>query len=365
MQCLTNIVGVTTSECTCIIRGLTNSEVAELKVSKSGLYLDNLPGGVHMKELQYVDSCKTFKEMADTAISNAVKMLEDDLVVSLNNKYVKAKKTFKGEVGQKSYAGTLNNPKRYQGLRLRPYDYSDGVIFLHRLDIIVNATVNFDVQIIRVPRVNGNTSVMGDVVDIIPIEATANTYKTVSFNVPKKLPLVYQGQEVEYWVVYDRDQPGPSAFQPRDNKIQCSTCPAQKLGDFVDAKGVGFTDLSALNGAVIDNYAHGISLHVTVKCDNETLFCREYDEDDAVAVTMANAVWYKAGELLIEMIQGSPDVNRYTTMETERLWGKRNHFRKQYELRVDFAVSVIDVSASNCYVCRDVQNEPRIGTILK
>jgi hypothetical protein len=88
------------------------------------------------------------------------------------------------------------------------------------------------------------------------------------------------------------------------------------------------------------------------------LFCREYSEDDAVAVVMGYATWYKAGELLIEDVLKQPDVNRYTTMAREYLWGKRNHFRKEYENRIIYLAAVIDVMASNCYVCREQVNQP-------
>ena len=362
MACLTNIVGITKSECECIVAGLTTEEKEALAVSTSGLYMDDLPGGIHMKALKHIDSCKTFMQMATGARDNAIRMLEDDLVVALNNKYSKSKRAFVGSIGRMSYAATLGTSGRYQGIRIQPWDYSDGMITLHRFYMAVNATVNFTLRLYRVPR----NTVMGEEIASWPITATANTWFTQNLTVPLKLPLIYNSELVEYWFIYDLEEPG-TPFAPKDNKIECSTCDQAtgKLGDFVNAWGVQFDDLNALNNHSSDVYAHGLSLGVSIKCDNESLFCREYNDQDAIAVTMAHAVRFKAGELLIEDVLKSPDVNRYTTMAREYNWGKRNHFRAEYDSRIQYLAQTINVDESNCYVCRETVNQPFKATIFK
>ena len=85
----------------------------------------------------------------------------------------------------------------------------------------------------------------------------------------------------------------------------------------------------------------------------DKLICREYDRENAIAVTMAWAVMYKAGELLIESILNSNEINRYTMMNREALYGKRSHFRKEYETRIMYLAQVIDFSSSDCFICRD------------
>lgn len=362
MACLTNIVGITDSSCDCIISGLTSDEITALAISNSGLYLDDLPGGVHMKALNNIDACKTFKEMATGARDNAIKMLEDDLIVAISNKYSKSKRAFVGEIGRMSYATTLGTTKRYQAIRIQPWDYSDGLITLNRFNIAVNATVNFTLRLYRVPK----NSVMGEEVTNWPITATANAWFTQNLTTPLKMPLIYNGDLVEYWFIYDLQEPG-TPFLPKDNKIECSTCDqaSGRLGDFVNVWGVQFDDLNALNDHVNDIYGHGMSLSVSIKCDNESLFCREYNDQDAIAVTMAHAVRFKAGELLIEEVLKSPDVNRYITMAREYNWGKRNHFRSEYDGRIQYLSETINVDESNCYVCRETANQPFKAGIFK
>lgn len=364
LNCLTDIIGVTTSDSECIVEGLTESQKTTLKTSLSGLYLDDLPGGVHMKALKTVDATKGFYPMATGAIANAKKALEDDLIVALNSKYKKGRKNFIGQAGRMSFAQTLNSMADLQGIRLRPVDYNDGVITLSKITLIGNITQAVTVYLLRALYEQNE----GEVLDTFPINTTANAYTSIFVDQStggRKLPLVIDGDMVEYWIYFDRNQAG--GFLPKDNKITCSTCGSAntlKLKDFLDVRGVAFSSISNLKAASSDDYSHGFTLDLSIKCDNEKLFCGQYQEDDAIATTMAHAVRFKAGELLIEEVLKSPDVNRYTTMAREYLWGKRNHFRAEYESRIQYlANEAIDVTASNCYVCREGTNQPFVSGI--
>lgn len=363
MQCLTNIVGVTTSDCQCIINGLTPEEVAALKVSKSGLFLDDLEGGVHLKALANVDACRKMSQMANTAIANATKRTEDDLVVAMNNRYEKNKNTFMGQIGRMSYAQTLPVSRRWQFVRIRPIDVSDAVMILSKVTVIINEARTFNIRLFKV----ACNSVMGEQIAAWPVTTTANAYQSVILTTPLKIAFYENGQQYEYYFAYDRDEDG-GTMQPKDTKIECATCPSsqQKIGlnEFVTIYGGEIDDINNLQNPNLDSFSHGLILDVAIKCDNEKLFCREYNEDDAIAVAMSYAVWFKAGELLIEDVLKQPDVNRYTTMAREYLWGKRNHFRTEYESRINYMSAVIDVTASNCYVCRETTNQPFYAPIM-
>lgn len=362
MQCLTEIIGVTQSDCQCIINGLSSDEIAKLRTSKSGLYMDDLPGGVHLKALTRMDACKNMAQMALTARDNAIKTLENDLIIALNNRYKKDKNTFAGQIGRMSYAQSLGVVKPWQGMRIRPNDWSDGMITMTRLHIILNQSVTLTVKLYRVFL----DSVMGEEIAAWPVTTTANAYTVVPIGAnPIKMPLVYNGEMVEYYLLFDTSEPG-TPVQPKDTAVQCSSCNGgiAPFSDYVTVYGVQVDDPSNLTDKLTDAFSHGLILDVEIKCDNERIFCREYVEDEAVAVAMAYATWYKSGELLIEDVLKQPDVNRYTTMAREYLWGKRNHFRSEYESRVNYLGAVIDVQASNCYVCRTQTNQPFYSPIF-
>jgi hypothetical protein len=365
LNCLQNIVGTTLSDNACIVQGLTSDQLAQLKNSTSGLYLDDLPGGVHMKALTKSDSTKSFYDMTQAALTNAAKVLEDDLIVELSKNYKKSRNNFIGPVGQMSFAQNLAVTGQWQGVRLRPVDYSDAVIKLNRITLVVNVNASFFVYLYKA-RYKSTTA---ELVTSWPITTVANAYQFIQATPPTDplivLPAVENGEMMEYYIFFDRLEAGSG--NPKDNKIACSTCPGSagvKVSDYINAVGFQSSTLPDLQSITTDSYAHGFILDLEIKCDTEKLFCGNYQADDAVAVTMSRAVWFKAGELLIEDVLKSPDINRYTTMDKERLLGKRNHFRKEYEGRVAFLVTAIDVTASNCYVCRNKVNQPYAAGIL-
>lgn len=361
LNCLDSIVGVTNTENPCITGGLTSDQLLQIKKSASGLYLDDLPGGVHMRALQKVDQTKSFYEMTQAALRVAATTLENDLITSLNKEYKKNRNNYIGPLGLMSFAANLPTSGQFQGLRLRPVDYSDAVVKVDRVTIIVSQTANFYVYLYRA-KVGTTTA---ELVNSWAVSVIGNAWQFITPTDPLLLPSVVDGELMDYFFLWDRAE--ASAANPKDNKIMCSTCPGSsgvKVSDYINAQGFQSNTFPDIQNLTLDNYAHGLVLDVTIKCDTEKLFCGQYDANDAVALCMAYAVQFKAGELLIEDILKTPDINRYTTMDKERLWGKRNHFRKEYEGRITFLTATLDVGASNCYVCRDQVNQPFTAAIF-
>lgn len=346
MECLKGLVGVIKEDCECITGQLTPEQKAILATATSGLYLEDLPGGVSMAALRDLESCKDFFKMSTGAIARAEKKLEDDLTTALAAKNKTKGASYAGSIGQMSYAGSLSgNLKDYQGTLLRTSRNSDAVLILNRMFITVNAAVFTTVKIFKALR----GSVVGEVIKEFEVETAANTYTLIDTE-KLKLPLSEKGKPLDYYFLYER-----LGAVPKDNKIDCGCSQQQTatLNSFLIATGVQMDEVNTFNTAVSDKYAHGLSLDVNIKCNSEQLFCREYDETEAISVVMSNAVWFKAGELLIEDIQKSTEINRFTTMSKEYLWGKRNHFRSSYEGKILWITENINVSDSNCFVCSD------------
>jgi hypothetical protein len=357
LDCLKNIVGVTDTETDCITGGLAVDEISEMKKSTSTLYLDNLPGGIHLKAVKYADATKGLYKMSTGAIQTAATILEKDLLLALNQNHAKSRKNFVGQIGRLSFAQSLGVTGDWQGLRIRPVDKSDAIIILSKITNIISTAATYNFYLYKVPY----RSAVGQLIGTYPVTSLANQFHSAVVDGPdgKRLPLTENGEAIEYWVIWNRTEAGGGI--PKDNKLACSTCDkvnGTPAGEYLEVNGVDFDDINNLQNVRTDDYSHGLTLDIVIKCDNQQLFCRQYAEDDAVAVAMAYAVWFKAGELLIEDVLKSPDLNRYTTMDKERLWGKRNHFRAEYDGRIPFLAATIDITDSNCFVCREAINQP-------
>lgn len=341
MDCLNSIIGVTKTNCPCLQTGMTPEEIQELAVSNSGLYLDEIEGGLFLRDVVQLDKCQTFIDIQKTAIETAKKHFQVDLFAKLNERIQVRKTAFIGEIGRPTYTASMNTTGRLQFLKLTPNKDSDAILNLNLIRIFLNQDTTTTVWVIEMKE--GETE--GRIV--LQQEATS-TNGIVSIPVKVALPLKRDGVFVTYYVVYERT----GTVQPRNIKSSCGCSGGDAFAKYISADGGEAELFSSLTTASTDIYTHGISLDVSIKCETGTLICREYDENDAVALVTAFAVLYKAGELVIENVLNSGEVNRFTMLRNEHLWGKRNHFRKEYFDRIEYLSKVIDVSSSDCFICR-------------
>ncbi len=360
-ECLNDIVGILDADCECFTGELAPDLKAELlKPSKSGLYTDNLEGGVHFKMLKQTDPCNEAGRIMLDARNEAIKRTTDDLIVMLNQRYAKNKNVFIGHIGQLQYSKPLlsiNN--RMVGMRLRSKELSDGILTIKKISMSCSSDAPIDIHIYKA-KFGSNYPTHHKTFTVNGIGGSGGTV-TLTLPTPEKLPLQEERQALEYYIVYDKTMINFSF----DNKVSCSCGSIEKaLKSFLDTDGVQVQNITDVTNRTINGYSHGISLEVDLRCDNQTFVCREYDENDAVAVVMAYAVLYKAGELIIEGMLKSPEINRFTMMNREYLWGKRNHFRKEYESRIAYLGSegIINLNSTNCFICK--QNDLFFGGIL-
>ena len=352
MECLNGIIGITPELCDCLTNELSQEDIDTLQSSKSGLYLDDLPGGVDLGALMKSDVCKNLGKIAIAAMGSAAKAITTDLTVALNEEYKKDVNNFKGTIGQMSYAGTLPVTKQYQAFLLRGNDGTDTILTINRVGIIVNGSEALTVKIIQAPR---NSSV-GTVIKEIPVTSVANGYVwAIPDGGPLVLPLSLNGQPLDYYFVYDSST--GAGVAPKDNKIFCN-CPGSKRGvitSYITPMGLQLDDLNNLSSGVVDKNTRGILLDAELKCSTTALVCGNFDSQEAVSVVLAVCMQYKTSEMLIEGLMKSREINGYVMQNKEYLWGKRNNAVKEYQNRIQYLVRVIDISDSNCFVCRDEQ----------
>ena len=72
MDCLTNIIGVTQNNCPCLQNGLNAEQIEELSMSKSGIFLEELEGGLFLRDVVQLDKCLTFINIQKNAINTAI-----------------------------------------------------------------------------------------------------------------------------------------------------------------------------------------------------------------------------------------------------------------------------------------------------
>lgn len=347
MECLNNIIGITNTTCACVLDGLTPTQKEEAQLSKSGLYLDgNLEGGVHISDVKMLEYCDEYFRLATKAIKAAKKAFEDDIQVAIQTKYKTNKAKFIGELGRLQYSGYLTVSEPLQFMRLIPKQENAAVMKINNVRLNISAAKNVNVKMIAV--IDGLT--YGDVVFESTVATQAGRFINVAIPENLKVPLTINNRKINYYFVWEKT----GVEMPINNGVSCGCSGGDAYKEYIEIKGGGTTDIESLHDGT-DRYAHGFSVDAELFCETGDLVCNEYNKNSIVSIVTAWSNLYKAGELLIEYILQSPEINRFTMMNREYLWGKRNHFKKEYENRIMYLVGEIEITADDCFVCRDAK----------
>lgn len=347
MECIDNLVGITQSDCLCMTEGLSPEQIAAARLSVSGLYLDgNLEGGVLISDIKNFATCEEYFNLATKAIAAAKTKFEGDLRIVLNEKYTKRLPRFKGTLGRLTFSAALPVAKPYQVLKIQPISTTDSLLKVRGLSLIVNETAELQILLIKA---YGN-NLQGDIIQQYTATPTANLISPVNIGEGLELPLIENGEIVTYYFVWVRPN---ETIMPRDNKNGCGCISGDAFSNYVAISGGETDNLTTLSAS--DGYAHGFVIEAEIGCDVGQIICSDFDAENPIAITSAWANLYKAGEILIEKVLQSSEINRLTLMNREYLWGKRNHFRKEYDNRLIYLREAIDLSGNNCFICRDRQ----------
>lgn len=356
MECIEKIIGITKSDCHCVTDGLTPEQIADLRESKSGLFLsEDLEGGIDIKEVKSFDACGLYFNAAKKAITAAKKRFEDDIKVALLSKYKSDKASYFGDLGRLQWVATLAANNNVQYLRIVPKDNVSASMKVHGLRLILDRDVATTVKFIAVE--DGMTE--GEELFSIPVNSLANRYVNVDIPVGIEVPFYKNGRKMNYYVTWER----VDGANPKDNGVSCGCAGGDAFEPFIEISGGEAYDYDELGGAKV-SFSKGIVLMTEIYCNVGDFVCKEYDKQNEIAIISSWANLYKAGELMIENLMSSGEINRLTTMNREYLWGKRNHFIKEYKNRMEYLVEVIDARDSNCFICNESNSRMIVGNVF-
>lgn len=340
MDCLKDIIGISRTDCECI------DVDPKYQVSKSGIYIDEVEGGLKPSAIDKID-CQSFVDKMVQARKRATDMfIESILAEYATESYRKIHKDFKGNIAKKTYVRTLSTFK-YAGLVLRTKMIKGANITIKSIGLIIDQESDVTIQVYKGYRNSDQITLLHSIPNIPTIKNIANQYDLPN---PLVLPLVDELEEpIDYYFVYDTEEYG----NPKDNKASCS-CGGMDaiLKSYVSVAGVASNSLGNLSKVKRTLNANGLFLGAEIKCSTRDTICELINIDESN--TIAHSIAYKAQELLIEDLMSSGNINKYTQLSKEHLWGKRNHFRKEFDDRVIWLTQTYPMNLlSDCVVCTD------------
>lgn len=343
MECLNNIIGLMISDCECVTNGLTQEEIKELTTSKSGLFIDqDLNGVINLKAMNSKGHCANMVDYFKRARTSAINTYTADITASIatNNKETTL---YKGLLGKPSFVGSLDVYETIQFFKIAPHTNSDAVVRVNQIKVGLDKTASIEVSVLRIAEGDN----VAEVVKTYNVNAKGSQITNIETDIV--LDLTIKGKKQDYFITYER----PQGVYPLDLKADCGCGGNTDYEQHFSISGGETSDLLQLSNAKTTIYSHGILLDVSMGCEVGKLVCREYSDRNAISVTTAWAILYKTGANILDAILMSNAIDRYTTMNREALYGKRNHFNAEYNKRIEYISQTINVSSSDCFICSE------------
>lgn len=356
IACLNNIIGLTRTSCAAFTENLGTDPVAEwYKKSESGLFLDEVPGIPTIKAVEQSLRCQeTMVEFYQQSIETAKTELRDDLLVGISDRYRQAAKNYIGVAGGRSYTQALALAGALGGIHLQNTWVRGGKIKINGIYGVFQ-TPPTELQLYKISK--ETTPQALQFMQTIPVTFApgAETYYALT------TPIELSTDGYEYALLYDI----PAAV-PFNTNVSCG-CGASELQmkRYLNLAGLAGTDLTNFSTWSKTQNSNGIALNIEIGCDASNIMCDLFTSDISFKTVIAHAVRFKAAELVVEKVQSSEEVNRYTMMSREYLWGKRNHYQKEYLDRVNWMVQTMDVGGiTDCFICNHSHKSINKGRIL-
>jgi hypothetical protein len=348
MDCLNNIIGLSETTCNC-----EGTPPTDYNLSRSGIFLDQLEG-IELKTNTGADGCENggiWDRMA-RAVRNATNEFTSDMLSCVQLNYKAKKSNWGGLLGNTTFTGAVNPMSNYAGIKIQSLSMKGAYLYIKRIGILVNTTGPVTVNIYS--NENGST-----LVDSFIVNAVANTltYAVISPE-PLELPLwSYNKSMISYYALLDLT---PATFLPLNNQKDCNCGGANTKPylNWLDFNGGKINNINDFTTFVPSNNKelYGIILDVETKCKMSQVICTDEEPldflNDGYAKKMAFAIRFKAGYLLLNDLYNSPNINRFTLMEKEKLVAYMKFYTEEYNKWVSFLCENVQIDNNSCFTCK-------------
>lgn len=313
---LNHLIGLAPFGPTCSLSGILPTAITE---SDSGLFMTDMDSlNLDLEEARTDCTKDSLWEYLHAARKNALATMETDLLTALESMYQLQLQPFRGLLGEQRAAGYVAGLTEGQtvSVSLTTRSLPGAFLKLYRIGLVVNS--NVDVQV----------SVPG-LVTPLTVVCSANTNSFTSLPEPLLLPLDGSTYTFSYVV---------SGFVPQANKLNCD-CGGQQ--ERINQYLIG----------LVNAPANGLILTLEAGCNGLAAVYATLAANGAAAKVLAAALRFQALALAVERILNSGTIQRFTLMEADQLYAKRNTYKKEYSDRIHWLVTPkgIDIAGCACY----------------
>lgn len=344
MKCFENIVGLIRKDCDCITNELTPEQIKELITSKSGLFIDSdLNDVIKLRAISDKAACKSMYDVFMNSRKAAISKFREEMFAGIYATNVMTN-AYHGELNRNTFVGPLEKSSIYNFVVLTPSRISDSDIMIRSIQIGVNKSTELNLTLLRLKK----GEYVPEVIHSEEVQTQANKLTNVVLDTALNL---YEDNNIyTYYIVWSSQDAEVKAL---DTECYCGCASQDAWKHFLSMQGGQSNRLDTMHQSKLGNYSQGIVINsVSIHCKLDNFICREYKSDDSVSLVSAWAILYKTGANILDTMLNSTEVNRYTTMNREALYGKRAHFNKEYADRVQHLLATLNTKESDCFTCK-------------
>lgn len=241
----------------------------------------------------------------------------------------------------------------------------DGVLSIRGFQMYQSVTGNVTVNVYDAEDI---TTPLGTKV----VAAVANRWTSVSFDTPILINLADVNRSdnnlSRYFITWEI----PENSYPRYNKAHCCTPVSPAWMNFVEVGGYSVNSLSEMTNDPVTALSHGsfgmgIALDCSIACSFGTFMCgMDYNLNKFAAGgfqwVLAKTLQHAGVMNLADVFIKSQNINQYTILSREAVYGIRSHAEKEYLKGVKYLVQNMPEGALGCFECRETRY--RVESIL-
>jgi len=324
IETIDNLIGLSKTECACFA-----DVPEEAKESETGIYIDEVKG-FSLKTLKASsDECNELWQTLGEAKEQAIKEFTTDLFMGLTSKVSVRHQPYSGLIGNTDYTTWgIANASIINSFPLKTRNIPNTTMLLKRIGLLINDARTVTVDLWDTGYKNGykaNNEVFVRSFEVVV--TSGNKYLTLTE--PYSIPL--DGGEYEFRYIQN-------GFNYKVNNVSC---------------GCSHKDRDLLNFIRLNNTdpAYGLSLDVVISCNRNELVLKAIENDETVKSVTGYALQFKAGEIAINRILKTDNINRFTLLSEKKLTELLGYYIEQYEKRINWLAANIQPAKDSCFVC--------------
>lgn len=360
--CLENVVGLSESQCECFTPpdGVTPDQ------SLSGYFIDDMEVGIPLKFPASARDCgddNVFTIMINARKEAAKEFITEfgsNLAEFTNPRYsevisrmgeIQPKVNVMLSVPMENHVGMLMHMRRIRG----------GTMQINQAQIRANG----DLADSNLKLYHSLNNFATPIIDPIPFSASSGVLTTIALETQLDLPNCDDfGNAITYALLYERQGSGPFNYRLT---CGCTSKPKPAWYNYADVVGVNVADPSeCAEWSKEQNRTYGLIIDTKFTCTNLDWICRPFDADwkrNGYWRVIAKTLQLMAINKVIGYILNSTQMNRYTLVKNEFLYGKRNHNRKEIAERLAWLSQMVPPESVDCYTCK-AASKTKLAQIL-